>query len=331
MTQHRWIIVALALSLFWLLLADAAQKSAKIPRVGVLEPGFPPTVTPRLCLEFFKQGLGDLGYREGQNIVLEYRYGEFKSDRLPGLAADLVQRQPDVLWTNSNRTAQMLKQATTTLPIVVGASSDLEEYGLVESLARPGGNLTGLDARTFALTSKRLELLKDAVPQITRVAVLVDSAGPFSARIPGAFEREALALGIHLLRVEAGDPGAFDAAFAAMEEQRADALVLLDSPMFSVHSHRLAGLALAHRLPTIGGGTRALAEAGLLIIYGASAPDLCRRSALYVDKILKGAQPADLPVEQPMKFNLVINLKTAQALGLTLSPTFLFRADEVIR
>jgi len=331
MTQHRWIIVALALSLFWLLLAAAAQKSAKIPRVGVLEPGFPPTVTPRRCLEFFQQGLGDLGYREGQNIVLEYRYGEFKPDRLPGLAADLVQRQPDVLWTNSNRTAQMLKQATTTLPIVVGASSDLEEYGLVESLARPGGNLTGLDARTFALTSKRLELLKDAVPQITRVAVLVDSAGPFSARIPGAFEREALALGIHLLRVEAGDPGAFDAAFAAMEEQRADALVLLDSPMFSVHSHRLAGLALAHRLPTIGGGTRALAEAGLLIIYGAYAPDLCRRSALYVDKILKGAQPADLPVEQPMKFNLVINLKTAQALGLTLSPTFLFRADEVIR
>ena len=330
MTQHRWIIVALALSLFWLLLSDAAQKSAKIPRVGVLEPGFPPTVTPRRCLEFFQQGLGDLGYREGQNIVLEYRYGEFKPDRLPGLAADLVQRQPDVLWTNSNRTAQMLKQATTTLPIVVGASSDLEEYGLVESLARPGGNLTGLDARTFALTSKRLELLKDAVPQITRVAVLVDSAGPFSARIPGAFEREAQALGIHLLRVEAGDPGAFDAAFAAMEEQRADALVLMDSPMFSVHSHRLAGLALAHRLPTIG-GTRALAEAGLLIIYGAYAPDLCRRSALYVDKILKGAQPADLPVEQPMKFNLVINLKTAQALGLTLSPTFLFRADEVIR
>jgi putative tryptophan/tyrosine transport system substrate-binding protein len=331
MTQRRWIIVALALSLFWLLLADAAQKSAKIPRVGVLEPGFPPTVTPRRCLEFFQQGLGDLGYREGQNIVLEYRYGEFKPDRLPGLAADLVQRQPDVLWTNSNRTAQMLKQATTTLPIVVGASSDLEEYGLVESLARPGGNLTGLDARTFALTSKRLELLKDAVPQITRVAVLVDSAGPFSARIPGAFEREAQALGIHLLRVEAGDPGAFDAAFAAMEEQRADALVLMDSPMFSVHSHRLAGLALAHRLPTIGGGTRALAEAGLLIIYGAYAPDLCRRSALYVDKILKGAQPADLPVEQPMKFNLVINRKTAQALGLTIPPHILFQADEVIQ
>jgi len=330
MTQHRWIIVALALSLFWLLLADAAQKSAKIPRVGVLEPGSPPTVTPRPCLESFQQGLGDLGYREGQNIVLEYRYGEFKPDRLPGLAADLVQRQPDVLWTNSNRTAQMLKQATTTLPIVVGASSDLEEYGLVESLARPGGNLTGLDARTFALTSKRLELLKDAVPQITRVAVLVDSAGPFSARIPGAFEREAQALGIHLLRVEAGDPGAFDAAFAAMEEQRADALVLMDSPMFSVHSHRLAGLALAHRLPTIG-GTRSLAEAGLLIIYGANAPDLCRRSALYVDKILKGTTPGDLPIEQPTKFELIINLKTAQALGLTLPPTLLFQADELIK
>ena len=241
-----------------------------------------------------------------------------------------MQRQPDVLWTYSNRTAQMLKQATTTLPIVVGASSDLEEYGLVESLARPGGNLTGLDARTFELTSKRLELLKDAVPQITRVAVLVDPTGPFSARIPGAFEREAQALGIHLLRVEAGDPGAFDAAFAAMEEQRADALVLMDSPMFSVHSHRLAGLALAHRLPTIG-GTRSLAEAGLLIIYGANAPDLCRRSALYVDKILKGTKPADLPVEQPTKFELVINLKTAEALGLTIPPGILFQADAVIR
>ena len=332
MAQYRWIIVTLALSLLVLPLAAAAQKLAKLPSVGVLEPDYPPMVTPQSCSVRFRHALGELGYQEGQNIMLEYRYAENQLDRLPALAAGSVQRHPDVLWTSSSRAAQALKQVTTTIPIVVAVAVDLVEQGLVESLARPGGNLTGLDTRYLELTSKRLELLKDAVPQITRVAILVDPTGTrrVSDRIPSAFEAEAWALGLHLLRVEASEPGALDAAFTTMVEQRADALVLMDSRIFRTHRHRLLELALMHRLPTIA-PIRSYAEAGSLLAYGADPSDLCRRSAVFVDKILKGAKPADLPVERADKFALIVNLKTAQALGLTLSPLFLSRADEVIR
>jgi putative ABC transport system substrate-binding protein len=269
---------------------------------------------------------------EGHNIFLEYRYAENQPDRLPALAAELVQRQPDTIWTSSSSAAQALKQATTTIPIVVGVAVDLVEQGLVESLARPGGNLTGLDTQSLELTSKRLELLKDAVPQITRVAILVDPTGTRRVRdrIPGAFEGEARALGLHLLRIEASEPGAFDAAFTTMVEQRADALVLMDSRIFRTYRHRLLELALLHRLPTIA-PIRSYAEAGSLLAYGADPSDLCRRSAVFVDKILQGTKPADLPVERADTFALIVNLKTAQALGLTLSPMFLSRADEVIK
>jgi putative ABC transport system substrate-binding protein len=209
-------------------------------------------------------------------------------------------------------------------------AQDLVEQGLAKSLAQPGGNLTGMDSRSFELTSKRLELLKDALPHLTRVAILVNPAFRVHARIPGAFEAEARALGLHLLRVEAGDPEAFEAAFATMVEHQTEALVIMDNSMFAQSARRLAELALVHRLPTMA-ATRRYAETGSLIVYGANVPDLCRRSAVHVDKILKGARPATLPVERAYQFDFIVNLKTAEALGLTLSPQFLFLANEIIR
>jgi putative ABC transport system substrate-binding protein len=333
MAQPRWIIGMLALDVLWLSLALAAQKPAQIPVVGVLAPGGPPTPA-RMgpCLEPFRHRLEELGYREGHNIVVEYRYGESQVDRFPALAAELVQRQPDVIFTITNASARALKQVTTTIPLVVAVGTELEEAGLVESLARPGGNLTGLDMGDWALTSKRLELLKEAVPQIRRVALLVRPSSPLQARVPSAFEREAQALGIDLLRAEAEGPETFEAAFAAMAAHQADALVIMPAGgiVYVAHRHRLLELALRQRLPTIA-PVRPFAEAGSLLSYAADPRDQCQRAAVFVDKILKGTKPADLPVERPVKFELVINLKTAQALGLTIPPTLLFQADEVLR
>jgi putative ABC transport system substrate-binding protein len=332
MAQPRWLIGLLALAVLWVSLALAAQKPAHIPVVGVLAPGGPPTPAwMELCLGPFRHCLEDLGYREGHNLVVEYRYGESQVDRFPALAAELVQRQPAVIFTTTNAAAQALKQVTTTIPLVVAVGTELEEVGLVESLARPGGNLTGLDMGDWALTSKRLELLKAAVPQIRRVALLVRPSSPLQARVPSAFEREARALGIDLLRAEAEGPETFEAAFAAMAAHQADALVILPAGIAAVaHRHRLLELALRQRLPTIA-PVRPFAEAGSLLSYAADPRDQCQRAAVFVDKILKGATPADLPVERPVKFELVINLKTAQALGLTIPPTLLFQADEVLR
>jgi putative ABC transport system substrate-binding protein len=318
-------LVTLILSLLAVPLAAEAQPAAKIPTVGVLEPHPYPGAG---CLAAFQRGLGDLGYREGQNILLEYRYGELTPDRLPALATDLVQRQPDVLWTHSTRAALAVQQATTTIPIVVGASGDLVDAGLVASRSRPGGNLTGLESRSTELLGKQLEVLKAAVPTITRVAVLVHPAMPGHERIPGNIEPEARTLGLRLLHVEAGEPETFAAAFTAMIAHRAEALVIVDFARPS--PEQLVELAVVHRLPTIA-APRFLAEAGGLLAYGVNPRDLCQRSASYVDRILKGAKPADLPVEGPIKFELVINLKTAQALGLTIPPILLFQADKVIQ
>jgi putative ABC transport system substrate-binding protein len=317
--------MTLILSLLVAPLAAEAQPAAKIPTVGVLEPHPYPGAG---CLAAFRRGLGDLGYVEGQRIILEYRYGEFTPDRLPALAMDLVQRHPDVIWTHSARAALAVQQATTTIPIVVGASGDLVDAGLVTSRARPGGNLTGLESRSTELLGKHLEWLKAAVPTITRVAVLVHPAMPGHERIPSNAEPEAQALGLRLLRVEAGEPETFAGAFAAIAEHGAEALVIVDVARPS--PEQLVELALVRRLPTIA-APRFLAEAGSLLAYGANPRDLCRRSASYVDRILKGARPADLPVEGPLTFELVIDLKTAQALGLAIPPTLLFQADEVIK
>jgi putative ABC transport system substrate-binding protein len=277
----------------------------------------------------FQQGLRDLGYVEGQSLLLDYRYSEGHVDRLPALAAELVQRTPDVLWTNSDPAAWAAKRATTTIPIVVGVSDGLVDQGLVASVAHPGGNLTGLEHPAIEVSGKRLELLKEAVPTIARVAVLVDPASAAHARVPSNLTREAQALGLQLQRVEAGTPAAFDAAFAAMVQGGADALLIMGSPLVAAHRQQLLALALQHRLPTMAYG-RHLAEAGSLLAYGVDSRALCQRSAVFVRKILHGVKPADLPIEQAT-FQLVVNLKTAEALGVTFPPTFLFQADELIK
>lgn len=324
-------LITLIFGLFVAPLATEAQPQGKIPRVGILSPALPPTAAePGVCLDGFRQGLRDLGYVEGHNILLTYRYAEWTSERFPTLATELVQLAPDVIWTHSGRMASVAKQAITTVPVVIGVASDLVEQGIVASLARPGGNITGLELRDLDLAGKRLELFKEAVPTMSHVAVLVDPAMQYHAHVPSNIEVEARALGVQLQRVEAGSPEAFEAAFAAMVQGGADALLIMEGVLFSRSRHQLLELARRYRLPTMAGG-RHFAEAGSLLAYGAFPGDLCQRSAVYVDKILKGAKPADLPVGRADKFYLVVNLQTAAALGLTLPPTLLHQADEVIK
>jgi putative ABC transport system substrate-binding protein len=237
----------------------------------------------------------------------------------------LVQLAPDVLWLHSDPAAWAAKRATTTIPIVVGVAVGLVEQGLVASHARPDGNLTGLELPPIEVAGKRLELFKDAVPTISRVAVLVEPARADHALVPNNIARDAQALGVQRQRVEAGAPAAFAAAFAAMVQGRADALMITESALFAAHRQQLLALALEHRLPTMAYG-RHWAEAGSLLAYGADPRALCQRSAVLVHKILHGATPADLPIERA-EFQLVVNLKTAEALGVTVPSTFLFRAD----
>jgi len=264
-------IVTLTLSLLAVPLATTAQPRGKIPRVAVLEPTSQERPAP--CIFAFQQGLRDLGYVEGQTILLDYRYGEGHADRLPALAAELVQLAPDVLWLHSDPAVWAAKRATTTISIVFGVAQKPVEQGLVASLARPGGNLTGLEFRGIELAGKRLELFKDAVPTISRVAILVNPAEPAHAGMPGTLEREARALGVQLQRMEASAPAAFEAAFAAMVHGEADALMILDSVLFSAHRQQLMALALQQRLPTMAYG-RHIAEAGSLLAYGADAREL---------------------------------------------------------
>src|SRR2546427_3527357 len=326
MAPHRWLIIALALGLLVALPAVEAQRRGNIPLVGVLEPNPPPSG----CFAAFQQGLRDLGYVEGQHITFAYRYAAHQFDRLPTLAAELVQLTPDVIWMHSNAAALAAKQAITTIPVVNAITQEILELGVVESLARPGGNLTGLDVRVFELMGKRLELLKEAVPTIARVAVLVDPANPIYKEVPHNIARETQALGVQLQRVEVGGPETFEEALAAVVQGRADAVMLSEGPPFGPHIPQFLELAHRHRLPTMCSAPHH-ARAGCLLSYGASPNDLCQRSAVFVDKILHGATPADLPIERPRKFELVLNLKTAQALGITFPPTLLFQADEVIQ
>jgi putative ABC transport system substrate-binding protein len=273
-----------------------------------------------------------LGYVEGQNLVLEVREAEGQYERFPALAAELVRLPVDVLLVANTPAALAAKHATTTIPIVMVTLGDPVGSGLVASLARPGGNITGLTVMHPDLAGKQLEFLKDVLPTVSRVAVLWNPANPVSALMVRAAEVAAQALGVQLHLVEARGPEAFDSAFAAMTRAHAGALLVLGEPVFVQHRRRLAELAATSRLPTMHNvQCRAFVEAGSLLCYGASLLDQWRRAATYVDKILKGAKPADLPVEQPMKFELVINLKTAKALGITMPPSLLFQADEVIQ
>ncbi len=308
-----------------------AQQAAKIARIGYLVLNL--AANPHLT-EAFRQGLRDLGYVEGRNVVIEYRDAEGKFERLPALAAELVALKVDVIVVaGGTLVALAAKQATRTLPIVFTPAADPVESGLVTSLARPGGNVTGLSILAPELVGKCLEQLKQAVPRVSRVAVLWQPGA-----VPERTEKDMLkgaevaarALGVRPQFIEARGPDDFDRAFSDMTKARAGALTVLGSTMFGNERRRLVDLAAKNRLPAVY-PWREFVDAGGLMAYGPNVADLYRRAATYVDKILKGAKPGDLPVEQPTKFELVINLKTAKAFGLTIPQSLLLRADEVIR
>ncbi|HEV2056382.1 MAG TPA: ABC transporter substrate-binding protein [Methylomirabilota bacterium] len=321
------LVALLAVFLLAVPLAAEAQAPAKVPRIGFLS-ARPPTDNPYF-IESFRQGLRELGYVEGQNIAIEYRFAEGRPERLPALAAELVRLKVDVLVTAGPPAPEAAKQATGTIPIVFAVAADPVAVGLVASLARPGGNITGLASISPDLIGKQLELLKEVVPNISRVAVLQNPSNDSHPHTLRQAEGAARGLGVQLHIVQVRTPPEIDAAFAAMRSQRAGGVLVLRDPLFLTQRTQIAALAAKSRLPAVY-GFREEAEAGGLMAYGASVPLMYRRAATYVDKILKGAKPADLPVEQPTKFELVINLKTAKALGLTIPQSLLLRADEVI-
>ena len=310
-------------------IAVGAQQAAKLARIGYLSPNL--ATNPHMN-EAFLQGLRDVGYVEGRNLVIEYRDAEGKPERLPALAAELVSLKVDVIVVGSTIAALAAKQATRTLPIVVAAAGDPVTSGLIASLARPGGNVTGLSLLAPELIGKRLELLNQIVPRGSLIAVLWQP-NVYGERMDKDMVKEAevaaRALGLRLQFVEARGPPDIDRAFSDMTTARAGALTVLPSGMFIAERQRLAGLSEKHRLPTVY-QSRDSVDAGGLMSYGPNFADLFRRAATYVDKVLKGAKPGDLPVEQPTKVELVINLKTAKALGLNIPPTLLAQADEVI-
>ena len=310
-------------------LTGDAQPAAKVYRIGILATG-QASGRGNPAFEVFREGLRELGWIEGRNFVIDYRGAENRHDRLPDLAADLVRLKVDIIVCTTGAASVAAKNATATIPIVMMSTGDPVGQGLVASLARPGGNVTGLSFSVGMETfGKPLDLLKQAVPNLRRVAVLWNSANPGLALVLGQLKSTAESLGVQLQFVEAREPNQFDGAFAAMAGKRAEALLVLPDPMFNTNRARLAELAARHRLPAMYGQT-VHAEAGGLMAYGPNMSDLFRRSATFVDKILKGAKPGDLPVEQPTKFELVINLKTANALGMTVPQSLLLRADEVI-
>jgi putative ABC transport system substrate-binding protein len=323
------LMVLLTLGILRMPLAAAQQQTKTMPRIGVLTSGS--LASDVAWIEAFRQGLRELGYVEGHSIGIEYRYGEGKTERYPALVTELVQSHVAVLVVGGATATRAAKQVTTLIPIVMANVTDPVAVGLVASLARPGGNITGLSNLSPELGGKRLELLKEIMPQLARVAVLGDPSSPSHA--PGWREMESAArsFGVQVHSWEVREPNPdFAGAFAAITRYRADALITLSQPLMDVYWEQIVAFTTTQRLPAIF-NRRKFVEAGGLMSYGANAADLYRRAAAFVDKILHGAQPAELPVEQPVKFDLVINLKTAKALGLTISPTLLFQATEVIQ
>jgi putative tryptophan/tyrosine transport system substrate-binding protein len=314
--------------LFALYSAVEAQQSEKTPRLGFLAPGSAASYSARV--EAFRQGLHELGYAEGENIVVEYRFAGGTFDRLPELAAELVRLNVDAIIAGGQPAVHAAKQATGTIPIIMGQAGDPVGAGLIASLARPRGNITGLSDFTVGVITKRLELLKEVVPRVSNVAVLLNPANPTNPLQLKESEPAAKALGVRLLPLEINGAQDFDRAFAAIRNERAGALAVFADPMLGSHRRLIAELAAKNRLPAIYPTSENI-DAGGLMSYGTNFEDLYRRAATYVDKILKGANPADLPVEQPTKFELVINLKTAKEIGLTIPPNVLARADRVIR
>jgi len=315
-------------------LAVDAQQAGNVARIGYMATNLAPGFTNPRALEAFRQGLRGLGYVEGRNVVIEYREAEGKLERFPALAVELVALKVDVIVAPPTLAALAARQATGTIPIVFIGAGDPVASGLVTSLRRPGGNITGLTSQVGSeIVGKCLDLLKQAVPGVSRVAVLWypgTQGGRADQDMLKATDVAARAVGVRPQFVEVRGPADFDRAFSDMTRSRAGALTVLSNPMFVGERRRLADLAAKNRLPAVY-TWREFVDAGGLMSYGPSLEDLYRRAATYVDKILKGAKPADLPVEQPTKFELVINLKTAKALGLTIPPSVLGRADEIIQ
>jgi putative ABC transport system substrate-binding protein len=315
--------------LFALCPAAEAQQSKKIPRIGYLNAASLGVTASRA--EAFRRGLREFGYVEGKNIIIEWRSGEGKEDRLPALAAELVRLKVDVIVSSGPRPTHSAKEATATIPIVMAQDPDPVGSGFVASLARPGGNITGLSTLAPEISGKRLELLKEIVSRISRVAVLGFSSQPGNPQLVKEAELTAAAYGVRLQYLDLLGPEDIETAFRAIEKGRAEAiLMLVPGPILGAHRTKIAELAIKIRLPAIY-HSPVYVEDGGLMSYGVRFVDLDRRAATYVNKILKGAKPADLPVEQPTKFELVINLKTAKQMGLTIPPNVLARADRVIK
>jgi putative ABC transport system substrate-binding protein len=325
---RKLTVFTLCAMLFALCFAAEAQQPARIPRIGFLIASSPSTIAPRM--DAFLQGLRELGYIEGKNIVIERRHAEGKQERLPGFAAELVSLKVDLIVTSGPTATRPAKEATSTIPIVMTFDDDPVGSGFVASLARPGGNVTGLSTLSPEISGKQLELLKESVPKLGRVAVIGTSTRQGTAQALKEMELAAGAFGVKLLYLDIQNPKELESVFRAASKARAEAVLVLQSPILVSQRAQIAALALKNRLPAIS-PRREFVEDGGLMSYGVSISDLDRRAATYVDKILKGVKPADLPVEQPTKFEFVINLKTAKQIGLTIPPNVLARAGKVIK
>ena len=326
--DRRTFLASTSAVLFAAPLAAEAQPAAKVYRIGVLEPTS--MALNAANLDAFRQGLRELGYVEGRNMRIEYRSADGRSERFPDLAAELVRLKVDVILTRGTPAVMAAKNATGTIPVVMAASGDPVLSGVVASLARPGGNVTGLSAIVVDVSGKRLELLREVIPGVSRIVGLFNMSNPIDALQWKETEIAASSLRVQLQLLDVRKPGDFGRAFDAATKQRAGALVAGADALTWANRRSIVDLAAKNRLPAIY-VAREFVDAGGLIGYGVSYPHLYRRAASFVDKILKGAKPADLPIEQPTEFELVINLKTAKALGLTIPPSLLLRADEVIQ
>ena len=321
-------VLTLCAMLFALSYSASAQQPTRIPRIGYLIAVSPSTSANRI--KVFQQGLRELGYTEKNNIVIEYRYAEEKLDRLPALAAELVRTKVDIIVTAGGQATRAAKEATSTIPIVMTNDPDPVGSGFVASLAQPGGNITGLSTLAPELSGKRLELLREVVRKLSRVAIVGTSTQPGHAHAIKELELAAKGFNVQIQYLDVIDTTDIETAFRAAAKGRADGILTLTSPILRSQRIQLAELAVKNHIPAIYNDIQ-FVEAGGLIFYGVSFLDLDRRAATYVDKILKGAKPSDLPVEQPKKFELIINLKAAKQIGLTIPPNVLVRADRVIK
>ena len=327
-TQYSVLCLAVCAMLFALCGSDWAQQVGKVPRIGHLTGSSLSVITDRT--EAFRQGLRELGYLDGKNTVIEWKSAEGKVDRLPALAAELVRLKVDIIVTTGASPTRAAKEATKTIPIVMAQDIDPVGSGFVASLARPGGNITGLSSLSVDISGKRLEILKEIILQLSRVAVFGTSTIPGTAQALKEMERAAGLFGVKLQFLDIPGPNDIEAAFRATGKERADAVLVLQSFVLNSRRKQIVDLAIKSRLPAIYYAPEWVEDGGLMS-YGVSFADLNRRAAIYVGKILKGAKPADLPVEQPTKFEFVINLKAAKQIGLTIPPNALARADKVIR